>query len=89
MIKLNIALLAIIISIGYGYGQSKDMDLIHSGDVAMKENKYTLAIYYYLQVDNSLLKGSQINSKTDGEIYYPYSLGSHQQSQTSKKEVGS
>lgn len=86
MIKLNIALLAIIISIGYGYGQSKDMDLIHSGDVAMKENKYTLAIYYYLQVDNSLLKGSQINSKTDGEIYYPYSLGSHQQSQTSKKE---
>lgn len=78
MIKLNIALLAIMVSVGFGYGQSRDMDLIHSGDAAMKSGEYTQAIYYYIQVDMPSLNDGEAISFQEEEIYYPYSLSSRQ-----------
>lgn len=88
MIKINIALLAIMVSIGFGYGQSSDMELIHSGDVAMKRGRFTEAIYYYIQVDNSPSSRAYSNSNTDEEIYYPYSLNSQEKSANSEKKSG-
>lgn len=86
MIKLNIALLTVIVSIGFGYGQSNDMDFIHSGDEAMQNEKYTEAVYYYLQVDNPSSENNHISSNSKDEIYYPYSLKQKNKSQSNKKK---
>ena len=90
MIKLNIVLLAIIVSTGFGYGQSRDMEIIHSGDAAMKKGSYTQAIQYYLQVVNFTADSSQANSNDQVGTYYPYSMNSRrnlpQPSETNTKE---
>ena len=86
MTKLNTALFAVIVSIGFGYGQSSDSELIHSGDVAMKKGRYTEAVYYYLQVDESSSTGTQTQNGMDEEIYYPYSLSYYKSTGSNKKD---